>query len=44
MMLNKKSDENIEIKKHMKISKRIEYIYNIFATQSVQLILNGGML
>ena len=45
IMLNKKSDENIEIKKNN--NKRIENIYiykNNFATQFVRLTLNCGTL
>ena len=45
MMLNEKSDDNIEIKKKsIKNNKRIEYKYNNFATQFIQLSLNFGML
>ena len=37
IMLNKKSHENIKIKKNEKNNKRVEYIFNNFATQFVQL-------
>ena len=44
IMLNKKSDENIEIKKKKNIKNKRIYIYNNSATQFVQLIFNCGML
>ena len=43
-MVNKNSDENIEVKKKEKIIKGQNTLYNNFATQIVQLILNCGML